>query len=133
MRYSLPLSLADKTYSAAEELIQEAAAAERPNDVAPASDDTVQKGKDVEESHDGIQESEDEEDYTLEGPKDFNHPASVEAQRTIWIPGDMLGLAKEEVEDLQKKNILASTDNATMNAKGQVDIQGRPPGEPELD
>jgi len=131
LRYSLPLSLADKSYSAAQEEISEAA--DKPNankGGAPTLDSSIQKEAESGGSRDEIRGGEDDdEDYTLDGPKDFNHPASVDSQRIIWIPTDTLGLANEEVEDLRQKQILVSTADATMNAKGQVDIQGSPPGE----
>jgi hypothetical protein len=63
-----------------------------------------------------------------EGPTDFNHPASVEPQRIIWIPQDPLGLGEAESSELMKDGIESSTENATMDAKGHVDIQGHPPG-----
>jgi calcium permeable stress-gated cation channel len=63
-----------------------------------------------------------------EGPTDFNHPASIEPQRIIWIPQDPLGLGDLETRDLNGKGVEASTENAFMDAKGHVDITGHPPG-----
>lgn len=63
-----------------------------------------------------------------EGPTDFNHPASVEPQRIIWIPADPLGLGDLEANELNGEGVHASTENATMDAKGHVDIHGHPPG-----
>jgi hypothetical protein len=63
-----------------------------------------------------------------EGPTDFNHPASVEPQRIVWIPQDPLGLGELEAQELQKEGVESSTENATIDADGHVDIQGPPPG-----
>lgn len=63
-----------------------------------------------------------------EGPTDFNHPASVEPQRIIWIPRDPLELSTREVEQLNAEGVEASAENATIDAGGHVDIQGHPPG-----
>ena len=63
-----------------------------------------------------------------EGPTDFNHPASIEPQRIIWIPADPLGLGEIEAKALNVAGVEASTEHATMNNKGHVDIDGHPPG-----
>lgn len=63
---------------------------------------------------------------------DFFHPASVEPLRVIWIPQDTLGLFEREVEDNRSMGIEASSENAHMDAKGHVDIDGRPPGMDEF-
>lgn len=124
LRYALPLSLADKSYSAASE---EIAAAGDNRSIQDDPEKDVQAGT----SENQIEEVDDFE--TLDGPKDFNHPASVEAQRTVWLPQDQLGLAEVELADIRSKKIDVSTENATMNAKGTVDISGSPPGEPVLE
>ncbi|KAG9021395.1 hypothetical protein FS842_006618 [Serendipita sp. 407] len=63
-----------------------------------------------------------------EGPTDFNHPASVEPQRIIWIPEDPLGIGKIEADHLNSQGVEASTENATMSDNGKVDVQSHPPG-----
>jgi len=63
-----------------------------------------------------------------EGPTDFNHPASVEPQRIVWIPEDPLGLGELQARELNEEGVEASTENATMDVKGHVDIHGHPPG-----
>lgn len=63
-----------------------------------------------------------------EGPTDFNHPATVEPQRIIWLPQDGLGLAELEVQSLAAVGVIASTENATLDEKGKTSIQGYPPG-----
>ncbi|KAG8983611.1 hypothetical protein FRB93_007124 [Tulasnella sp. JGI-2019a] len=62
-----------------------------------------------------------------EMPTDFNHPATVEPQRTIWLPRDTLGLADAEVRVFEANGIDASTEHADINQKGKVTIDGRPP------
>jgi len=78
------------------------------------------------------EEDEELHDFNLEGPNDFNHPASVETQRIIWIPDDELGLGKAEVEDMRKRGVEASLEKAEMDEKGKIRITGPPPGGPEI-
>jgi hypothetical protein len=52
----------------------------------------------------------------------------VEPQRIIWIPQDPLGLGELEAQELKKEGVESSTENATMDVSGHVDIQGHPPG-----
>lgn len=63
-----------------------------------------------------------------DGPTDFNHPASVEPQRIVWIPDDPLGLGQMEANSLNMKGVQASTEHARMDEKGHVDIDSHPPG-----
>lgn len=63
-----------------------------------------------------------------EGPTDFNHPAAVEPQRIVWIPADPLGLGAIESKALNQAGVEASTEHATMDGKGHVDIDSHPPG-----
>lgn len=63
-----------------------------------------------------------------EGPTDFNHPASIEPQRIIWLPEDPLGLAHAEVKALNDAGVEASSEHATMSEAGKVDIDSHPPG-----
>ncbi len=62
------------------------------------------------------------------GPKEFYHPASVEPQQVVWLPQDVLGLAEAEERENRERGILVSSEDARMDAKGHVDIQGTPPG-----
>ncbi|KAH8926797.1 DUF221-domain-containing protein [Atractiella rhizophila] len=68
----------------------------------------------------------------LEGeqPNAFDHPASYEKQRIVWVPKDPLGLSAEEVRDNQEAGVDASDEGTSMNPKGRVDISRSPPGEP---
>ncbi|THH28353.1 hypothetical protein EUX98_g5835 [Antrodiella citrinella] len=61
------------------------------------------------------------------GPKEFYHPASVDAQRTIWIPQDPLGLGEDEEKANRERGIDTSTKGAVMDGKGKVDINEGPP------
>ena len=63
------------------------------------------------------------------GPKDFYHPASVEAQPVVWLPRDPLGLGEAEERACREAGVEVSTRDAVMDAKGHVDIAGPPPGE----
>jgi len=83
----------------------------------------VPQGKDVRDSSPESDLAIDEE----AGPKDFYHPASVEPQRVIWLPRDPLGLALEEAQAIRDAGIAVSIEDAVMDDKGHVDIQGAPP------
>ncbi|RPD56035.1 DUF221-domain-containing protein [Lentinus tigrinus ALCF2SS1-6] len=63
------------------------------------------------------------------GPKDFYHPASVEAQPVVWLPRDPLGLGEAEERACREAGVDVSTQDAVMDAKGHVDISGPPPDE----
>lgn len=62
------------------------------------------------------------------GPREFYHPASVEAQRVVWLPQDVLGIAEEEARAIREAGILVSLEHAVMDDKGHVDVSGAPPG-----
>lgn len=78
------------------------------------------------------EEDEELHDFNIDGPRDFDHPASVETQRIIWVPNDGLGLGRAEVEDMERRGIEGSFERAEMNGEGKVRITGPPPGEPEV-
>ena len=63
------------------------------------------------------------------GPKDFYHPASVEAQPVVWLPRDPLGLGEAEERACREAGVAVSTKDAVMDGKGHVDISGPPPDE----
>lgn len=147
LQSALPLSLADKTYDANKLTESE----EDEGDSAPeptgkSAPDPRSKRDDANVEHGGItpapleakpkdeEAEEDEElnDFNIEGPKDFNHPASVETQRVIWMPSDELGLSRAEVEDMKRRGIEASTEKADMDADGKIKITGPPPGGPDI-
>ncbi|KDQ58423.1 hypothetical protein JAAARDRAFT_667498 [Jaapia argillacea MUCL 33604] len=64
-----------------------------------------------------------------EGPKEFDHPAAVNPQRIVWLPVDDLGLGEAEAEVNRERGIEVSLDGAVMNEKGQVDVDSAPPDE----
>ncbi|EPQ52218.1 DUF221-domain-containing protein [Gloeophyllum trabeum ATCC 11539] len=66
------------------------------------------------------------------GPREFEHPATVEAQRTIWLPRDELGLAEAEVAANRERGIDVSLEGAVMDGKGHVDVNAPPPEEARL-
>ncbi len=59
----------------------------------------------------------------------FAHPAASRPQRIIWIPKDVvLGLGEGEVRGCEEAGVEASTEDARMDEKGKVDVDGLPPG-----
>ena len=50
----------------------------------------------------------------------------------VWLADDDLGIARAEVRDLEGRGIKASTQAATMSAKGKVDATRSPPDEGAL-
>jgi len=144
LKSALPLSLADKTYDGSQQ--DQSVDGDTPessgkplpdpptvHDAAKVEDGGI-KSAPVEGSPKDEEAEEDEElhDFNIEGPKDFNHPASVDSQRIIWVPSDALGLGKAEAEDMRKRGIEVSLEKAEMNEEGKIKITGPPPGEPEI-
>jgi len=150
LKFALPLSLADKTHGTDDSKGSEEDLGE---DLEPKPE---QSGKSVSEPHtsqdaayaengglrsvpvegkpkdEEAEEDEELHDFTIDGPRDFDHPASVETQRIIWVPNDDLGLGRSEVEDMMKRQIQASLEKAGMDEKGKIKITGPPPGGPEV-
>ncbi|KAI5480450.1 AMP deaminase [Pseudohyphozyma bogoriensis] len=60
----------------------------------------------------------------------FDHPATYEDQQTVWFPVDEAGLYKGEEEATRAAGVKVSTQGATMDAKGKVDITRSPPDDP---
>jgi len=141
---ALPLSLADKTYDASnpnqsEEDLEPEPSGKSVSDPRTSQDAAIAESGGLErvpvEGKPKDEEAEEDEelhDFTLDGPKDFNHPASVETQRIIWMPDDSLGLGKAEVEDLKMRGVQASLEKAEMDERGKIKITGPPPGGPEI-
>ncbi|KAI0070905.1 DUF221-domain-containing protein [Panus rudis PR-1116 ss-1] len=146
--HSLPLTLADKTYSAGDNQVNErersssvrSAANEGQNNPAlknssgtsttpnsPITDTSSARVGGTHSREPSIKGVDEEA-----GPKEFYHPASVEPQRVVWLPKDQLGLAEAEVVAIRERGILASVRNAVMDVKGHVDIQGAPPEEADV-
>ncbi|KAL1946280.1 hypothetical protein VTO73DRAFT_15407 [Trametes versicolor] len=66
-------------------------------------------------------------DEEMAGTEDCYHPASVDPEPIIWLPRDTLGLAEAEERSMRAAGIEASSQNATMDAEGHVDVTGPPP------
>ena len=151
LKSALPLSLADKTYDANES--NQSEEEDLGEDLEPKPEKSGKSISEPRTSQDAAyaengglkpipvegkpkdeEAEEDEElhDFTIDGPKDFDHPASVETQRIIWVPDDSLGLGRAEVEDMMKRQIQASLEKTEMDEKGKVRISGPPPGGPEV-
>jgi calcium permeable stress-gated cation channel len=144
----LPLTLSDRTYGATEEDdVANAADEGFGGSDSGGEDQTVRRRvspdsdargeKYVENTQPIVGQGDGENAYGAsvptegkrnDGPTDFNHPASIEPQRIIWIPKDPLGLGDAEALALNSSGVEASTENAEMNAKGTTDISGHPPG-----
>ncbi|KAL8284083.1 hypothetical protein RQP46_005196 [Phenoliferia psychrophenolica] len=59
----------------------------------------------------------------------FDHPAGYEDQRIVWIPADAHGFYKHEVEATQAAEVEVSSEGATLDLKGHVDVTRSPPGD----
>ncbi|KIM46819.1 hypothetical protein M413DRAFT_16459 [Hebeloma cylindrosporum] len=117
---ALPLSLQDRTYTPA--------AVESPPAVVDADnasaldedDGTKSKAPPPKDAADAGAEKQ-EESYG------FAHPAASRPQRIVWIPRDEFGLAQEEPRACKEVGVSVSDAHATMDAKGDVDVNGGPP------
>ncbi|RDB30694.1 Uncharacterized protein RSN1 [Hypsizygus marmoreus] len=129
--HALPLSLADKTYTAPQEPIEGAAS---PDPVVVLSPSRTAGRASAETESDEVATHE------AKAPAEqapvrkfafdyfgFAHPAASRPQRTVWLPRDTLGLAEEEEKGCRDAGVDVSTEGATMNEKGKVDISGAPP------
>ena len=121
--HALPLSLADRTYTAPSTIRQEETlplTGKSSVSIEESDRDPKAKQKSLDASTKAKAESEDE--------YGFAHPAISRPQRTVWLPKDTLGLGGEEVRACIDAGVDASTKDAAMNEKGKVDISGAPPG-----
>jgi hypothetical protein len=64
-----------------------------------------------------------------EYPTNFYHPAAVAEQRIIWLPKDPFGLIHEIEQELTSQEILHSTEGATIDDKGYVNVTMASPEE----
>ena len=139
--------MADKTYDASqpdqsgeddEDLAPESTAKSTSDSRAGRDGASVEHGGDkplpVEPKPKDEEAEEDEElnDFTIEGPTDFDHPAAVGTQRIVWVPNDEFGLGRAEVEDMNRRGIEGSLEKAEIDEKGKIKITGPPPGGPEV-
>jgi hypothetical protein len=142
---ALPLTLADKTYGAATAAVPtpapvraESAAPSLPPKAGDFGDDAKpppepesrDKGKGSGEPLPG--DADTARQYRTEEEFGFAHPAASRPQRTVWLPKDTLGLAKNEEEANKKEGIDCAVANAVMNETGKVDVQGPPPDDIEV-
>jgi len=149
--HALPLSLAHKSYGVPQEPSMPSAESEdlannegedvqlgkKPQRKAPVkvTDERFNRGNQVEAGVPGGAVVDDEDDVQpIEDPgqalpTDFNHPASFQPQRPIWLPRDEEGFAATEAQALSSDGIVVSMDHAYMNEKGKVSIDGHPPGD----
>jgi hypothetical protein len=65
----------------------------------------------------------------LEDEYGFAHPAISRPQRTVWIPRDADGVAKSEEEASRAAGVHVSSEGATVDERGNVDITAPPPDE----
>ncbi|KAJ7126145.1 DUF221-domain-containing protein [Mycena epipterygia] len=143
LKHALPLSLADKTFTAgpieprASTAAREAEAHEmnEPKKARAASiggaDNNINNNGGEHEEYEGLTDQQkmgnraarikSEEEYG------FAHPAASRPQRIVWFPRDRLGLAAEEERACLEAGVDASVKDAEMNEKGKVDITGPPP------
>jgi hypothetical protein len=59
----------------------------------------------------------------------FDHPALWKKQPAIWIADDTLGLGRDMADRINAKKVEASTEYATMDKDGKLDVQRGPPDE----
>lgn len=59
----------------------------------------------------------------------FEHPALWKKQPVIWVADDTLGLGRDQVDRINAKRVEASTEYATMDKDGKLDVQRSPPDE----
>jgi len=118
--HALPLSLADKTYTAP---TTHQASGEETLPLTGKSSTSIEESERAPKAKEKSLEKAkvDEEEYG------FAHPAVSRPQRTVWLPKDTLGLGQDEVRACADVGVDASTKNAVMNDKGKVDISGGPP------
>lgn len=94
------------------------------------------------EEHQGLNDKSQQRDHTASSSRNgtlpgeehldkhaFDHPATYEDYPTIWIPQDRRGYYEREVADTKAAGVDVSTEGATMNDKGKVEISRSPPDE----
>ena len=71
-------------------------------------------------------DEDEDEDFDAHG---FDHPSTYEEQPWIWVPRDELGLSAYFVEEFRALGVEASDEGATMDEKGNVEVNRSPPDE----
>jgi hypothetical protein len=59
----------------------------------------------------------------------FEHPALWKKQPTVWLAEDPLGIGKSESARINEAGVESSTEFATMNEKGNIEVSRGPPDE----
>jgi hypothetical protein len=136
LKHALPLSLADKTFSAvpggerSETVITNNGAQEAHEMTEPKGAGGVKRASTMQqtenEEYEGLTDQQkagnrvprvkSEEEYG------FAHPAASQPQRIVWSPHDRLGLAAEEERGCREAGVESSVKDAEMNEKGKVGI-----------
>ncbi|KAJ6595767.1 hypothetical protein DFH09DRAFT_1135552 [Mycena vulgaris] len=136
LKHALPLSLAEKTFSATPIERAETAATRNGSEAHEMTETKKAHHMSMSSPHEneeyeGLTERQkvgsraarikSEEEYG------FAHPAASRPQRVVWFPRDRLGLAEEEERGCREAGVDVSLKDAEMNEKGKVDITGPPP------
>ncbi|KAF7318964.1 Protein kinase domain-containing protein [Mycena chlorophos] len=126
LKNQLPLTLADKTFSAPSR-----APRQNGDEVEMSEPKKSTEVTGVAEEYQGLRDSQKAGQRAAriksEDEYGFAHPAASRPQRVVWFPQDRLGLCEEELRANQSIGIAASVKEAEMNEKGKVDITGAPP------
>lgn len=72
------------------------------------------------------EDDDEDKDFDVHG---FDHPSAYAEQPWIWVPRDELGLSHYFVSDFRASGVEASDDGATMDVKGDVEVNRSPPDE----
>lgn len=59
----------------------------------------------------------------------FDHPALWKKQPVVWIADDTLGLGRDQAERINAKRVEASTEYASMDAEGKINVTRAAPDE----
>jgi hypothetical protein len=62
-------------------------------------------------------------------PRAFDNPASWKMTPIIWIADDVNGIGRSEAARLNGQRVEASTEHASMDEKGKIEITRGPPDE----
>jgi len=132
---ALPLTLADKVQDTTEQPVTVHDTPQQPtpvHDTISATPAVASSSKDGPAPHyDDMKVEESAAGPTQAVEYGFAHPAASRPQRSVWLPLDTLGLAKEEEKHNREAGVLCAAMNAVMNESGKVDVTGPPPDEVE--
>lgn len=138
---ALPLSLAHKTFRHPEPSLDERdngvsgsqrkETAKEEIEEGPSSADKPRASSSTESGAEHASQSDYDDVFYVRRPDGtadygFAQPAASHPQRIVWIPDDSLGLGREEVQTNKESGVKATTQNATMDEHGKVDVTGPP-------